>query len=146
MDVFETQLVHIKELNLARNKLFNGDMLFQVRQAEDDVCSKSINCSILGQALVNLKQLKKLNVSENCLNGPLSRHACELTALEELHLDTNRLSSLPADCSAWASLRVLTVSDNCLQGEISDCCLCSASCDVFVLLQSCRSRAVGGHS
>lgn len=28
--VFESQLVHIKELNLARNKLFNGDVLFEV--------------------------------------------------------------------------------------------------------------------
>jgi Leucine-rich repeat (LRR) protein len=91
-DVFETQLAQLTELNLSRNKLFNGDILFE--------------------ALVNLKQLKKLNVSENYLNGPLSHHACELTGLEELRLDANRVSALPGDCGAWAALRVLSASGN----------------------------------
>ena len=69
---------------------------------------------------MNLKQLKKLNVSENYLNGPLSHHACELAALEELHLDTNRISALPGDCGAWTGLRVLTMGDNSLTGERSE--------------------------
>lgn len=29
--VFAAQLTHVKELNLCRNKLFNGDLLFEVR-------------------------------------------------------------------------------------------------------------------
>ena len=28
--VFAAQLAHVKELNLSRNKLFNGDLLFEV--------------------------------------------------------------------------------------------------------------------
>jgi leucine-rich repeat protein SHOC2 len=94
LDVFETQLTQLTDLNLSRNKLFNGDDLFE--------------------ALLNLRHLKKLNVSDNCLNGPLSPHACELTRLEELRLDANRVTALPADSGAWVALRVLSASNNML--------------------------------
>lgn len=49
----------------------------------------------------------------------MSRYSCELTALEELHLDSNRISTLPENCGAWAGLRVLTISDNNLTGIFS---------------------------
>ena len=92
VDMFATQLTLLKELNLSKNNLFNGDILFA--------------------ALVHLKHLRKLNVSENYLNGPLSAAACELTGLEELRLDSNRITLLPQGCSTWSELKVLTVSNN----------------------------------
>jgi leucine-rich repeat protein SHOC2 len=59
-----------------------------------------------------LQDLKKLNLSENYLNGPLSSHACELPKLEVLHLDANRITSLPPNCGSWSHLKVITLADN----------------------------------
>ncbi len=114
--VFMEQLISLQELNLSRNQLFNGDILFEVRffTARGE-CSSS---NSFLQALANLKNLKRLNLTGNFLNGPLSSFSCELTDLEVLHLDGNRITSLPTECAAWPKLKTLTLADNFLTGVL----------------------------
>lgn len=43
--------------------------------------------------------------------------AGDLNLLEELRLDTNHITSLPATVAHWTHLKVLTASGNSLTGE-----------------------------
>lgn len=60
--------------------------------------------------------MKKLNLSENFLNGMLSTHVGLLTKLEVFNLDVNNLSSLCPSIQLWTNITVFTISDNSLTG------------------------------
>eukprot|EP01041_Mallomonas_annulata_P003497 gene3497-6960_t len=91
------ELQCITDLNLSKNQLFNGDLVFET--------------------LVQLGSLRCLNLTENFLNGPLSELAGELVNLEVLRLDVNHLTNLPVSCQNWTNLRVLTLADNQISEE-----------------------------
>ena len=82
----------LREVNLAKNSLFNGDKLFE--------------------ALCQLEQLTKLDLSENFLNGQLSDFAGNLNNLESLNLDVNQLTSLGPTVSNWTKMKRFSAQDN----------------------------------
>jgi len=86
------ELSILVDVNLSRNQLFNGIEVFEV--------------------LAQLRQLRKLNLSDNCLNGVLPPEAGEMLNIEVLHLDNNQLISLPSSIKHWTKLKVLTIGDN----------------------------------
>ncbi|CAM9351269.1 unnamed protein product, partial [Pylaiella littoralis] len=88
------EMACLTDLNLSRNRLFNSDHVFGV-----------LSC---------LKNLKKLDLTDNFFNGVLSATAGKLCELEDLRLDVNQISELPAAVDMWTELRVLSVSDNAL--------------------------------
>ena len=96
------------ELNLSKNNLFNSDQVFDT--------------------LYNLPNLLRLDVSFNVLNGQLTSVVGRLVQLEELHLDCNNLTSLPASIAGMKNLSVLSLSDNMITGlpvelgELTDLC------------------------
>ena len=71
------ELGSITCLDLSRNQLFGSDAVFAVLGA--------------------LRGLRKLDLSNNFLNGPLSDRSTQLLALEDLNLDSNQLTHLPQD-------------------------------------------------
>ncbi|CAM9471754.1 unnamed protein product, partial [Hapterophycus canaliculatus] len=88
------EMACLTDLNLSRNQLFNSDHVFGV--------------------LVCLKNLKKLDLTDNFFNGVLSVTAGKLRELEELRLDVNQITELPAAVDMWTELRVLSLSHNAL--------------------------------
>jgi Leucine-rich repeat (LRR) protein len=66
------------------------------------------------QILSQILSLRRINLSENFVNGKLPEAIGSLTQLEELRLDLNQVSVLPASIGQLLSLRVLTLSDNSL--------------------------------
>jgi Leucine-rich repeat (LRR) protein len=89
----------LREVNLSKNNLFNGDRLFE--------------------ALCQLEQLTKLDLSENALNGQLSDFAGNLNLLESINLDVNQLTGLGSSVSNWSKLKKFSAQDNSLS-EIPD--------------------------
>jgi Leucine-rich repeat (LRR) protein len=65
--------------------------------------------------IAQLPSLRELKLAENSLDGDLSTALCELTALEVLELQSNKLTSLPTEMSRLTQLRVLNVSENQLR-------------------------------
>jgi hypothetical protein len=92
-------LANLTDLNLAKNNLFDGDAVFQ--------------------AVGNLHNLTKLNLSENFLNGTLSMHCGALFLLEELRLDVNQFTSLCPAVANWVNLKSLNLADNLLTSKCS---------------------------
>jgi len=86
------QLQNITEINLSKNQLFKGDIVFQT--------------------LAQLGSLRRLDLSENFLNGALSAFAGDLVNIEVLRLDHNHLTGLPSSVQNWTNIRVLTLADN----------------------------------
>lgn len=64
-------------------------------------------------------KLKRLNLSNNYLNGCLDGLAGNIITLEELRLDSNQLTSLPTTVRNWKHLKIFSVSDNNLQGNLN---------------------------
>jgi leucine-rich repeat protein SHOC2 len=91
-----SQLTELQKINLSNNNLFNGRKVFEI--------------------LSQLHNLRRLNLSHNALNGCLDELAGTIVTLEELRLDSNQLTALPANVGRWKSLKVFTASDNSLQG------------------------------
>mmetsp|Transcript_10784 Transcript_10784/g.16241 ORF Transcript_10784/g.16241 Transcript_10784/m.16241 type:complete len:316 (+) Transcript_10784:53-1000(+) len=89
-----TELDCLIDINLSKNNLFNGDEVFE--------------------ALSHLPFVTKLNLSENFLNGTLSRFAGLMEMLEVLNLDVNNLTALCPAVQNWTNLRIFTISDNSL--------------------------------
>lgn len=96
-----SELDCLVELNLSKNNLFNGDEIFK--------------------SLSVLRNLKRLNLSENFLNGMLSTHVGLLTKLEVFNLDVNNLSSLCPAIQQWENIKVFTISDNSLTSLPQEC-------------------------
>ncbi|CAM9338028.1 unnamed protein product, partial [Ectocarpus sp. 12 AP-2014] len=88
------EMACLTNLNLSRNQLFNSDHVFGI--------------------LLGLKNLKKLDLTDNFFNGVLSAAAGRLRELEELRLDVNQITELPAAVDMWTELRVFSISHNAL--------------------------------
>ncbi|KAH7088076.1 hypothetical protein FB567DRAFT_330934 [Paraphoma chrysanthemicola] len=86
-------LTQLSRLNLARNKLNVGSF------------------EVISQIL----SLRELRLAENDLEGDLPSSISNLTALEVLELQSNKLTSLPDEVQQLVSLRILNVSDNQLR-------------------------------
>jgi Leucine-rich repeat (LRR) protein len=65
--------------------------------------------------IAQIPSLRELRLAENNLDGDLSTALCDLTALEVLELQSNKLSSLPTEMSRLTQLRVLNISENQLR-------------------------------
>lgn len=92
----------ITEINLSKNNLFNGDQVFQ--------------------ALSQLGQLTKLNISHNFLNGILSIYAGELSnTIEVLNFDVNQITGFQANVGNWINLKVLSMCDNSITSLPVEC-------------------------
>jgi Leucine-rich repeat (LRR) protein len=65
--------------------------------------------------VAQIPSLRELKLAENNLEGDLATALCELTALEVLELQSNKLTSLPTEMSRLVQLRVLNVSENQLR-------------------------------
>ena len=96
-------LATLTDLNLSKNNLFDGDAVFQ--------------------AIGALRNITKLNLSENYLNGTLSLHCGSLYLVEELKLDVNQLTGLCPAVSNWINLRNLSLSDNLLTCKLRFVCI-----------------------
>ena len=98
-----SQLQSLTDINLSKNLLFNAQQLFE--------------------ALVGIEGLKRLNVSQNFLNGILPEIAGQCKNLESLNLDINQLTGLSPGCvNQWASMKHFSIADNsliCLPEELS---------------------------
>ncbi|KAF2644940.1 L domain-like protein [Massarina eburnea CBS 473.64] len=92
------QLTQLTKLNLSRNKL-SPDAL-------------EIVCQIT--------TLRDLKLAENALEGSFPPSLENLSQLEILELQGNKLTSLPPEIRELSHLRILNVSDNCLRGLPAD--------------------------
>lgn len=88
--------------------------------------------------IAQIPTLRELKLAENDLNGDLSSAICDLTALEVLELQSNKLTSIPADMQRLTQLRTLNVSDNQLRSLPSE--VFSAT---LVELQASKNRLEG---
>ena len=88
--------------------------------------------------IAQIPTLRELKLAENDLNGDLSSAICDLTALEVLELQSNKLTSIPADMQRLTQLRTLNVSDNQLRSLPSE--VFSAT---VVELQASKNRLEG---
>jgi Leucine-rich repeat (LRR) protein len=88
--------------------------------------------------IAQIPTLRELKLAENDLDGDLSSALCDLTALEVLELQSNKLTSIPADIQRLTQLRILNVSENQLR---------SIPAEVFsaalVELQASKNRLEG---
>ncbi|RMZ71454.1 conserved leucine-rich repeat [Pyrenophora seminiperda CCB06] len=92
------QLTQLSKLNLSRNKL-SMEMLDVIAQ---------------------IPTLRELRLAENDLRGDLSLALCNLTGLEVLELQSNKLTSIPTDIERMTQLRTLNVTDNQLRAIPSE--------------------------
>lgn len=90
-------LASLTDLNLSKNNLFDSEAVFQ--------------------AVANLHNLTKLNLSENFLNGVLPMQAGALVLLEELRLDVNQFTALCPAVSNWINMKNLNLCDNLLTSK-----------------------------
>ena len=70
---------------------------------------------------VNTSHVQNMNLTSNNLNGTLPVSLNSLTALENLHLDQNSLSSTLPSITQMTSLQEIVLSLNSLSGQIPDC-------------------------
>ncbi|XP_024394507.1 leucine-rich repeat receptor-like protein kinase PEPR1 [Physcomitrium patens] len=80
----------------------------------------SCKLSLLVPSLRSLSRLKHLDLSNNSLTGPIPLELASATALETLHLRSNRLDGqvVPTIFRALSNLTSLDVGNNSLQGSI----------------------------
>jgi len=64
--------------------------------------------------ITQISSLRELRLADNALSGDLSSSIQQLTNLEVLELQGNKLSTLPEEISALVSLRILSLSSNLL--------------------------------
>ncbi|KAF9739952.1 hypothetical protein PMIN02_000492 [Paraphaeosphaeria minitans] len=84
------RLPQLSKLNLSRNKLSTDSLA----------------------VVFGIATLRELKLAENGLAGALPSQIENLTSLETLDLQTNRLSSLPPEIRALTHLKVLNVAEN----------------------------------
>ena len=96
MSLILPELQTLEDINLSKNNLFNVVQVF----------------SFLSQ----LTKIKKINLSDNSLNGSLPECAVAMTELEELNLDRNQITDLGINIvDKWQNLKILQLNDNALQ-------------------------------
>lgn len=88
--------------------------------------------------IAQILTLRELKLAENDLSGELSSALCNLTALEVLELQSNKLTSIPADFQRLTQLRILNVSENQLRSIPSE--VFSAT---LIELQASKNRLEG---
>jgi Leucine-rich repeat (LRR) protein len=88
--------------------------------------------------IAQIPTLRELKLAENDLNGDLSTALCDLTSLEVLELQSNKLTSIPAEIERLTQLRTLNVSENQLRSIPSE--VFSAS---LIELQASKNRLEG---
>ncbi len=110
-----SELTHLSTINLSKNNLFDGDVVFSVSLILP--FSKDCHNIIVIQALSQLSNLRNLNLSENFLNGMLSEYAGNLFNIEVINLDVNNITALCPAVRNWTKLKTFTISDNSLTGE-----------------------------
>ncbi|ORX99555.1 hypothetical protein BCR34DRAFT_606574 [Clohesyomyces aquaticus] len=67
------------------------------------------------EVISQMTALRELKLAENALEGPLSISVGNLTQLEVLELQTNKLTELPVEIRELTHLRALNLSDNKLR-------------------------------
>ncbi|OAG08390.1 L domain-like protein [Paraphaeosphaeria sporulosa] len=92
------RLPQLSKLNLSRNKLTTDSLA----------------------VVFGITTLRELKLAENQLTGALPSQIENLTSLETLDLQANRLSSLPPEIRALTHLKVLNVAENKLTGLPND--------------------------
>ncbi|USP74039.1 hypothetical protein yc1106_01313 [Curvularia clavata] len=110
------RLTQLSKLNLSRNKLPMD--VFDI--------------------IAQIPTLRELKLAENSLDGPLSPALCDLTALEVLELQSNKLTSLPDGFERLTQLRTLNVSDNQLRAIPSE-----VFSSVLIELHASKNRLEG---
>ena len=88
--------------------------------------------------IAQIPTLRELKLAENELSGDLSSALCDLTALEVLELQSNKLTSIPTDFQRLSQLRILNVSENQLRSIPSQ--VFSAT---LIELQASKNRLEG---
>jgi Leucine-rich repeat (LRR) protein len=111
----------LTEMDLSKNQLFTirpvFDMLsrlanLKVARIQCSAVQCSPSCATLISPLTpplsdySAPLMQVLNITENFLNGPMPASVAGLVHLEELYLDLNRVTSLPAECGAWIKVRI----------------------------------------
>lgn len=91
----------LTNLNLAKNNLFNADDLFQ--------------------ALSQLRNIRKLDLSNNFLNGKLPEVVSNMAMIEELNMDVNGITALCPGVAYWTNIKIFTISDNSLTELTPEC-------------------------
>ncbi|KAH8066589.1 hypothetical protein JL722_1036 [Aureococcus anophagefferens] len=86
------ELRKLTELDLSRNQLFGSDHVFSM--------------------IEELNVLRKLNLSDNFFNGPLSERCTKMVALEDLALDGNQLTELPENVGDWKLMKRFSAAKN----------------------------------
>lgn len=95
MSLILPELQTLEDVNLSKNNLFNTMQVFAL--------------------LSQLSKIKKVDLSENFLNGSVPDCAVAMTELEELNLDRNQITDLGMNIvDKWQNLKVLQVNDNAL--------------------------------
>jgi Leucine-rich repeat (LRR) protein len=88
--------------------------------------------------IAQIPSLRELRLAENNLDGDLSTALCDLTALEVLELQSNKLTSLPIEMSRLTQLRILNVSENQLRAIPAE-----VFSSALVELQASKNRLEG---
>lgn len=135
-----SRLLNIVELDLSRNNLFNTEEVFGVRAVQCNPRGNDVTdfTTVLSQAVSQLENLQKLDVSYNYINGSLPEVVGGLCCLEEINLDTNHIITLPMTVSGWKHLRRFTISNNELTGQRTRYMIV-----LFVMTKFCACLIIG---
>lgn len=89
-----------------------GALKYILKGATDNAQSRNRLMNDAMETITQISSLKELRVADNALSGELTSSIEQLTNLEVLELQGNKLSSLPEDIRALVNLRILNISNN----------------------------------
>jgi len=89
-----------------------GSLTFDGRDRTDSNQSRNRLMNDAMDTITQIGSLKELRLAENALSGELTQMIEQLSNLEVLELQGNKLSSLPAEIRSLVNLRILNVSNN----------------------------------
>ncbi|KAL2047602.1 hypothetical protein N7G274_000644 [Stereocaulon virgatum] len=113
------RLERLTTLNLSKNGLHNDclDIISQIDCLRELRLAENTLEGTLGSQLCKLKNLETLDVRNNALTA-LPSNLDEVTTLRALHLDGNRLASLPFECLLGLPLTELSAARNGLSRSL----------------------------